>query len=81
MRVDKYLKESGIIKRRVVAKEASDTGHIYINQKQAKPKDLVTLNDIIRIQYAKKTLTIRITSLIRIKDGYMYDVLEEIHRG
>lgn len=81
MRIDKYLKESSIIKRRVLAKEATDTGHIYINQKQAKPSDLVTLGDIIRIQYAKKTLTIRITSLTRVKGGYMYEVLEEIHRG
>jgi ribosomal 50S subunit-recycling heat shock protein len=81
MRVDKFLKESSVIKRRVVAKEATDTGHIYINQKQAKPSDSVKLGDTIRIQYAKKTLTIRVTSLTRVREGHMYEVIEETYRG
>ena len=37
MRLDKYLKVSRIIKRRTVAKEASEGGRVTINGKEAKP--------------------------------------------
>ena len=37
MRLDKYLKVSRIIKRRTVAKEASEGGRVTINGKVAKP--------------------------------------------
>lgn len=81
MRLDKYLKESRIIKRRVIAKEASDHGHIYVNDKKAKPSDLVTLHARIRIEFAKKTLHIEVTSLTPVKDGFMYVVIEETSRS
>ncbi len=38
MRIDKYLKVSRLIKRRTVANEACETGHIKINDKVAKPE-------------------------------------------
>jgi ribosomal 50S subunit-recycling heat shock protein len=81
MRLDKYLKEARIIKRRVVAKEASDLGHIYMNDKKAKPSEVVTLGAFIRIEYARKTLKIQVTSLTPVKDGMMYILLEETSRG
>ena len=36
MRLDKYLKESRIIKRRTIANEACDAGRITVNDKVAK---------------------------------------------
>ena len=41
MRIDKFLKNSRIIKRRPVAKEACEQGRVLINEKQAKPGDEV----------------------------------------
>ena len=45
MRLDKYLKVSRIIKRRTVAKEASEGGRVTINGKVAKPSSEVKEGD------------------------------------
>ena len=37
MRLDKYLKNSRIIKRRTVAKDACEQGRVEVNGKTAKP--------------------------------------------
>jgi ribosomal 50S subunit-recycling heat shock protein len=60
VRLDKYLKVSRIIKRRTVAKEACESGRVYINNKVAKPGTDVKENDIIEIKYADKSLKARI---------------------
>ena len=36
MRIDKFLKNSRLIKRRTVAKDACDQGRVFINDKAAK---------------------------------------------
>ncbi len=51
MRIDKFLKNSRIIKRRTVAKEACDQGKVLINEKLAKAGDEVKLGDIIQINF------------------------------
>ncbi len=63
MRLDKYLKVSHIIKRRTVAKETIDKDRIYVNGKLAKPSTNVVENDIITIEYASKTLKIKVLSI------------------
>jgi ribosomal 50S subunit-recycling heat shock protein len=80
MRIDKFLKESRIIKRRVLAKEATDNGHIYINQKQVKPSDTVSIGDVLEIKFAKKTLKVKITSIKPLKGEDMFEVIEESMR-
>ena len=47
MRIDKFLKNSRIIKRRTVAKEACEQGRITVNEKIAKPGTEVRPGDII----------------------------------
>ena len=49
MRIDKYLKNSRLIKRRTVAKEACDGGRISINGKPAKAGSEVKEGDEITI--------------------------------
>ena len=51
MRIDKFLKNARIIKRRTVGKDACDGGRISINGKVAKPGDQVKVGDIIAIRY------------------------------
>ena len=45
MRLDKYLKNARIIKRRSVANTACSTGHVMINDKVAKPGSEVKPGD------------------------------------
>jgi len=47
MRIDKFLKNSRLIKRRTVAKEACEKERIFRNGKAMKPSDEVKVGDII----------------------------------
>lgn len=49
MRLDNFISELGLIKRRTVAKEKADGGHIKINDNRAKPAHQVKVGDIIEI--------------------------------
>ncbi len=60
MRLDKFLKVSRLIKRRTVANEVSDTGRVYINGNPAKPAKQVKEGDIIKIEYANRTVSAKI---------------------
>lgn len=50
MRLDKFLKNSGIVKRRALAKRLSDEGNIEINGRRAKPSTTVSPGVRLRIQ-------------------------------
>ncbi|QUH19171.1 RNA-binding S4 domain-containing protein [Alkaliphilus sp. B6464] len=63
MRLDKYLKNSRIIKRRTIAKEACEGGRVSINGKVAKPSVEVEVGDIIEIRFGDKTLKAEITNI------------------
>ena len=49
MRLDKYLKVSRIIKRRVIAKEVIDSGNVLVNSKVAKASTEVKIGDKITL--------------------------------
>lgn len=80
MRLDKYLKVSRIIKRRTVAKEACESGRVFINGKVSKPGTDVKENDIIEIRFANKLLKARIINIAEhvTKDNAsgMYEIIE-----
>ena len=50
MRIDKFLKNSRLIKRRTVAKDACDQGRVFVNDKSAKAGTDVKIGDIIRVE-------------------------------
>lgn len=50
MRLDKYLKNVGIVKRRTLAKRLSDEGNVQIDGKTVKPSTDVSPGDRIRVQ-------------------------------
>ncbi|MEG1604371.1 MAG: RNA-binding S4 domain-containing protein [Clostridia bacterium] len=54
MRLDKYLKVSRIIKRRSLANEACDTGHVMLNGKAAKAGADVRVGDIVSVRYGDR---------------------------
>ena len=55
MRLDKYLKVSRLIKRRVMAKEIADSGAIQINGKTAKASSEIKVGDILSIRVSGVT--------------------------
>lgn len=81
LRLDKYLKVSRLIKRRTIAKEASDSKRILVNGKIAKPSKEVHIGDTLEISFGKKILTIKITSLkasTKKEDAQlMYELISE----
>jgi ribosomal 50S subunit-recycling heat shock protein len=63
LRLDKYLKNSRLIKRRTIAKEACEGGKVYLNGKQAKPGAEVKPGDIIEIIFGEKRIKAEITDI------------------
>ena len=81
MRLDKFLKNSRIIKRRTVAKEACEQGRVEVNDKVAKPGLELKIGDVIRITFGNNVLTVRVLAMpeaVRKDDAdSLYEVLSE----
>ena len=81
MRLDKYLKVSRLIKRRTLAKEASNSERILVNGKVAKPSKELKVNDIDTIEFGKKEISVKVLSLNPVvkKDdaSSMYELISE----
>lgn len=60
MRVDKFLKNSRIIKRRTISKEACEQGRVTINDRLAKPGDDVKVGDIIQITFGTGIMKVEV---------------------
>ncbi|AEA33020.1 RNA-binding S4 domain-containing protein [Hippea maritima] len=63
MRLDQFLKETRIIKRRTLAKQMCDEGFVLINSKKAKASYEVKIGDIIDIYFKQKKIKYRIESI------------------
>ena len=63
MRIDKFLKNSRLIKRRTIAKEACDQERIMINGKVAKAGSEVKVGDIICSRFGMSEITVRVLLL------------------
>lgn len=84
MRLDKYLKVSRLIKRRTLAKEATETDRILLNGLLTKPSKEVKVGDVLTITYGKKIIEVKITSLIdstkKADASLMYELISEKNR-
>ena len=84
MRLDKYLKISRLIKRRTMAKEASNNERILVNGQVAKPSKELKVGDHITITYGKKIVEVEVTSLIdstKKQDAQlMYELISETNK-
>jgi ribosomal 50S subunit-recycling heat shock protein len=63
MRLDKYLKVSRIIKRRSVASDACDTGHVMLGGREAKPGAVVKVGDIISVRFGERLTQYEVVTL------------------
>ena len=79
MRLDKYLKNSRIIKRRTVAKDACEQGRVEVNGRVAKPGLELKIGDEIQITFGSNTLKVRVAAMpetVRKEDAEtMYEVI------
>ena len=80
MRVDKFLKNSRIIKRRQVAKEACENERVTINGNIAKPGSEVKEGDVIEIVFGKSNLKVKINNILEVANKSnaeeMYEVID-----
>lgn len=63
MRLDKFLKNSRLIKRRTIANEACDQGRVKINQRVAKAGAEVKVGDVIEIQFGEKIVKVEVLNI------------------
>lgn len=79
MRIDKFLKNSRLIKRRTVAKDACEQERIFINDKVAKPGSEVKIEDIILIRFGNSELKVKVKVLLehvtKETSAEMYEIL------
>ncbi len=78
MRIDKFLKNSRIIKRRTVAKEACEKGWITVNGKIAKPGTEVKEGDIVKVTFGSSELEVRILRLLETVKKQDADTMYEV---
>ena len=79
MRIDKFLKNARIIKRRTVAKEACDGKRVSINGKIAKSGDNVAVGDIIEIRFGNGNLKVVVKEIIENpKKDQAIDMIEKV---
>lgn len=80
MRIDKFLKNSRLIKRRTVAKEACEQERVTINGRIAKPGSEVRPGDEIVITFGNRQIRVRAVELletVRKEDAVaMYEVID-----
>ena len=63
MRLDKFLKNSRLIKRRTIAKEACEKGLVKINDKVAKPADDVNVDDILSLKLGEREIKVKVKDI------------------
>jgi len=80
MRIDKFLKNSRLIKRRTIAKEACEQERVTINGKIAKAGTEVNVGDEIHITFGNSSVTakvLRLTESCRKEDAVgMYEIID-----
>lgn len=81
MRLDKYLKVSRIIKRRVIAKEIADNDRVLVNGKTAKSSTVIKEGDVLEIRFGNRKLTVKVTQILNSTKkedaNMMYEVISE----
>jgi len=63
MRLDKFLKVSGIVKRRTVSQDLIDLGGVSKDGRILKPSYEVKIGDILTIHMRDETFTIKIIDI------------------
>ena len=63
MRIDKFLKNARIIKRRTVANDACDNDRIVVNGRVVKASYKVKVGDVVEVAFGTRNLKFRVLSI------------------
>ncbi|WP_090240581.1 RNA-binding S4 domain-containing protein [Lentibacillus halodurans] len=77
MRLDKFLKNSRLIKRRTLAKEVAGQGRITINGNPAKASTVLSIGDELVIRFGQKIVTIEV---IALKEAVKKDEAQNLYK-
>lgn len=77
MRLDKFLKVSRLIKRRTVANEACDAGHVLVNDRPAKASAQVKAGDVLEIQFGSKSVRVEV---LNVQETVKKEEAQELYR-
>ena len=78
IRIDKFLKNSRIIKRRTVAKEACEQNRVSINDKIAKAGDSVKVGDVIEINFSSEKIRFQV---LKVADNVRKDDADKLYKN
>ncbi len=86
MRVDLALKRLLLVRSRTEAKEACEVGAVWINGARAKASSEVRVGDMIRVDYAHRTLEVQVIgeigrSVSRTEAKTLYRVVRDERVG
>ncbi|SFB31774.1 Ribosomal 50S subunit-recycling heat shock protein, contains S4 domain [Lentibacillus halodurans] len=77
LRLDKFLKNSRLIKRRTLAKEVAGQGRITINGNPAKASTVLSIGDELVIRFGQKIVTIEV---IALKEAVKKDEAQNLYK-
>ena len=77
MRIDKFLKVSRLLKRRVVAKDAASNGRVKVNGRDVKPSYQVSVGDVVELCYNAGSFKFEI---LQIKETVKKEQAENLYR-
>lgn len=77
MRIDLFLKQSRLIKRRKLANDACSKGLVSVNNNIVKPSLNVKIGDTVTLDLAAKQIVVKILSLKPSRDTLMYELINE----
>lgn len=78
MRIDKYLKVSRLVKRRVIAKQMLDANRVLINGNIAKTSTSIKENDIIELQYGNRVIKVKVLKIAEFTTKEDANLLYEV---
>ena len=79
LRLDLYLKRSGLVKRRTLAATLCENEYVNLNGRPAAPGKAVKVGDRLEIRYARKKVLVEVTGIPgkQVKKGENYEILNE----
>ena len=63
LRLDLFLKRSGLVKRRPLAATLCDNGYVNLNGRPAGPGKAVKVGDRLEVRYARKKVQVEVTEI------------------
>ncbi len=77
--MDKFLKVSRVIKRRTLAQEVCDGGHVKKNGRTAKPSTPVEVGDVLTVTLGSRSTVLRVLKICETADrktaGEMFELV------